>query len=71
MRCLLLGLSIKIQQPQLKVFRNKFKSILKKMQLELILSTGAVLSEIVIKELQVLKTEFECLEYYEELKRMF
>lgn len=45
--------------------------MMRKLQLELVIGTGGILSEVIIKELTVLRTEFEGLEYYEELKGMF
>jgi hypothetical protein len=49
LRCFILGLSIKAGKPETKIFRKKFRDMLTKLQFELMLEGGEILTTVVIK----------------------
>lgn len=71
LRCVLLGLNVKLGKKDTKTFKAKFKDLVQEMQIELIMTGQEILSEVFIRELKYMRTVFDDLEYYEELKKMF
>ena len=71
LRCVLLGLNVKLGKKDTKNFKAKFKDLVQEMQIELIMTGEEILSEVFIRELKYMRSVFDDLEYYEELKKMF
>lgn len=66
-----MALSIRLAKKDTSLFKRKFKDFVKQLQLELVLNTQEILSDVLVRQIDAMRIEFDDLEYYEHLKVLF
>ena len=59
LRCVLWGLSVKLAKNDTQILKVKFKDLVQEMQIELIMTGGETLSDLLVKELENMRPVFD------------